>query len=104
MMKSSLGERASLRTNEFHGWSVGLFQDNQARCLPANTVALRIEVITQPSEDGLACKIYILFEGGWDIELGVVWLRGRVGYGAPVGVWPRVCEKGLPPELECPVS
>lgn len=104
-MKSSLGERASLHTYEFHDWSsVVRFQDDQARHLPANTVALRIEIIAQFSEDSLSCKIYIFFEGSWDLELGVVWLRRRAGYGTPVGVWPRVCEKGLPPELECPVS
>lgn len=83
---------------------IGTFDDDQTRLLPAYTVALHIEVFAQFSEDGLACKIYVLFEGGWDLELGVVWLGRRAGYGASIRVWPRICEKGLPPELECPVS
>lgn len=104
MMKSSLGERASLRTNEFHECKVGLFQDDEARHLPANTVALHIEIIAQFSEDSLSCKVDIFLERGWDLELGIVWLRGRARYRVPVRVWPRVCEKGLSPELECLVS
>lgn len=104
MMKSSLGERASLGTNEFYDFDVGVFQDDEVRRLPANTVALHIEIITQFSEDSLSCKVDILLERGWDLELGIVWLRGRAGYEASVRVWPRVCEEGLSPELECPVS
>lgn len=83
---------------------LGSFKRDQMRCLPADTVAFRAEVIAQFPEDGLSCKIYIFSQRNWHIELGVIWLRRRAGYEGPVRMWLCVPEKRLPPELQCSVS